>query len=119
MPITLARKLKFSLLSSAVLAALTSAAVYAQEDVAAVDDESGTERIKVTSRRKSETIVEISINVSTVGAMEIADRNLPNKEDLFRSIARGEPYTDQTQMLAQYGLLPSAPSSTNFKSTHP
>lgn len=81
------RNMKISLLSGAVLTALSSLPSYAQEDPVAED--TGTERIMVTSRRKSETIVEIPMNVSTFGAMEIADRNLLSKEDLFRSIAGG------------------------------
>jgi outer membrane receptor protein involved in Fe transport len=78
--------LKNSLVCSAVLTALSAMPLYAAEEEATVED-TGVERIMVTSRRKNESIIEIPMNVSTVGAMEIADRNLLNKEDLFRTIA--------------------------------
>jgi len=78
--------LKNSLVCSAVLTALSSMPLYAVESDAKADSEQ-VERIMVTSRRKSESVIEIPMNVSTVGAMEIADRNLLSKEDLFRTIA--------------------------------
>ena len=78
--------LKNSLVSSAVLMALSSMPIYAAESEATAKEDD-IERIMVTSRRKSESVIEIPMNVSTVGAMEIADRNLLGKEDLFRTIA--------------------------------
>jgi outer membrane receptor protein involved in Fe transport len=83
---------KNSLVCSAVLTALSSIPLYAAENTAESDVKADTnteqvERIIVTSRRKSESIIEIPMNVSTIGAMEIADRNLLSKDDLFRTIA--------------------------------
>lgn len=78
--------LKNSLVCSAVLTALSSMPLYAAQSDAQAETEE-VERIMVTSRRKSESVIEIPMNVSTVGAMEIADRNLLSKEDLFRTIA--------------------------------
>lgn len=78
--------LKNSLVSSAVLMALSSMPIYAAEAEATAKNDD-VERIMVTARRKSESVIEIPMNVSTVGAMEIADRNLLSKEDLFRTIA--------------------------------
>ena len=78
--------LKNSLVCTAVLSALSSMPLYAAETEVQAK-ENNIERIMVTSRRKSESVIEIPMNVSTVGAMEIADRNLLGKEDLFRTIA--------------------------------
>lgn len=78
-------KLSLSLIGCAVISALHTTPVSAQETPAAEDQQ--VERLMVTSRKKSESIIEIPMNVSTVGAIEIADRNLLNKEDLFRSLA--------------------------------
>lgn len=86
MPKTKALMLKNSLVCSAVLTALSSMPLYAAASDANAETEK-VERIMVTARRKSESIIEIPMNVSTVGAMEIADRNLLSKEDLFRTIA--------------------------------
>ncbi|WP_340678263.1 TonB-dependent receptor [Paraglaciecola sp.] len=78
-------KLNLSLVGCAVITALYTAPILAQEQPAA--DGQQIERLMVTSRKKSESIIEVPMNVSTVGAIEIADRNLLNKEDLFRSLA--------------------------------
>ncbi len=45
------------------------------------------EKITVTSRRKEETIIEIPMQVSTISAMDIADRNLVSAEDFYRTLA--------------------------------
>ncbi|MEW6982593.1 TonB-dependent receptor [Colwelliaceae bacterium 6471] len=82
----LAQTLKTSLVCSAVMSALSTVPIYAADSETSADNEK-IERIMVTSRRKSETIIEIPMNVSTVGAMEISDRNLLDKSDLFRSVA--------------------------------
>lgn len=79
-------KLKISIISTAVLTALAGMPSYAQEADSNVDEKQ-TERIMVTSRKKSESIIEVPMNISTVNAMDIADRNLLQKEDLFRTIA--------------------------------
>jgi iron complex outermembrane receptor protein len=78
-------KLNLSLVGFAVISALYASSISAQEQAVAEDQQ--VERLMVTSRKKSESIIEIPMNVSTVGAIEIADRNLLNKEDLFRSLA--------------------------------
>lgn len=45
------------------------------------------EKITVTSRRKEETIIEVPMQVSTISAMEISDRNLVSAEDFYRTLA--------------------------------
>jgi hypothetical protein len=78
--------LKTSIVCSAVLSALYTLPMQAAEAETQAE-EAKVERIMVTSRRKSESVIEIPMNVSTVGAIEISDRNLLDKSDLFRSIA--------------------------------
>ena len=78
--------LKTSIVCSAVLSALYALPMQAAAAETQAE-EAKVERIMVTSRRKSESVIEIPMNVSTVGAIEIADRNLLDKSDLFRSIA--------------------------------
>ncbi len=90
MSATKVKKLRLSLIGGAVLSALSSAPLYAadsEKDKAATDDDKSIERLLITSRKKTESIIEVPMNVSSVGAMEIADRNLLNKEELFRSVA--------------------------------
>ncbi|MEX0297468.1 MAG: TonB-dependent receptor plug domain-containing protein, partial [Kordiimonas sp.] len=57
------------------------------QDAAADTDDNGFEEIYVTARKKQELVTEVPMNIATVGAVEIAKRNLVNKEDFFRSIA--------------------------------
>ena len=83
----LSSTMRKSLISSAVLSALTTLPAYAEQTESTNADNDKTERIMVTSRKKAETVVEIPMNVSTVSSIEIADRNLLAKEDLFRTIA--------------------------------
>lgn len=77
-------KLALSLACTAVLSSLYGTAAIAQETEA---KESEPEKIIVTSRRKEETVIEIPMSVSTVSAMEIADRNLTNATDFYRTLA--------------------------------
>ncbi|MFT6249803.1 MAG: outer membrane receptor protein involved in Fe transport [Cognaticolwellia sp.] len=80
--------LKISFVCTAVLTALSSITLYAGESDVKAETEQ-LEKIMVTSRRKTESVIEIPMNISTVSAMEIADRNLLYKESLFRTIAGG------------------------------
>ena len=66
--------LKTSIVCSAVLSALYALPMQAAEAETQAE-EAKVELIMVTSRRKSESVIEIPMNVSTVGAIEIADRN--------------------------------------------
>ena len=77
---------KMSLLHGAIMTAMLGVApvIAADSDEGEADDGNV---ITVTARKKSENIIEVPMNISTVSAMEISDRNLLDKEDLFRSIA--------------------------------
>src|SRR5690606_2779086 len=45
------------------------------------------DEVIVTARKRNETIVEIPMNISAVGAEEILKRNLIKKEDIYRTVA--------------------------------
>ncbi|MCW8109437.1 TonB-dependent receptor [Alteromonas ponticola] len=82
---------KHTLLSTAIFAAISSFSfqAHAQETEAeiAATENSSIEKVTVTARRKSETLVEIPMAISSVSAMEIADRNYTSATDLFRTLA--------------------------------
>ena len=86
MSAAIAKSVRLSLIGSAVISALSASPVFAQEE-ASVEESANLERMIITSRKKTESVIEVPMNVSSVGALEIADRNLLVKEDLFRSIA--------------------------------
>ncbi|MCV2883610.1 TonB-dependent receptor [Aestuariibacter sp. AA17] len=76
-----------SLICTAVCASLSfsSTQAFAQEDAAKEDEK--LEKITVTARRKEETLVEIPMAISSVSALEIADRNYTSARDIFRTLA--------------------------------
>lgn len=80
------RLFKTSLLYGAVISVLAAGPVFAADNEEATAEEDSNV-IVVTARKKRETIIEVPMNISTVGAQEIADRNLITKEEIYRSIA--------------------------------
>lgn len=59
----------------------------AEEEVTETGVAAKVERIEVTARRKSESILEIPMAISSISAIEIADRNYTQAEDLYRTLA--------------------------------
>ena len=109
------RSLKTSLVCSAVLTALATAAtpLYAAGEEASADaDDSKIESIMVTSRKRAETIIEVPMSVSTISAMEISDRNLVNKEDVYRSIAGAANPRGELILRGLAGSNDSTPGTT-------
>lgn len=81
------KKFKTRLLYGAVLSVLGTPQVFAAEEAEEEKIEETEKVIVVTARKKRETIIEVPMNISTVGEMEISDRNLLTKEEIYRSIA--------------------------------
>lgn len=81
----LINKILLSTVAYGTIAAV-AAPVYAQ-DSDTDTNETVFEEIYVTARKKQELITEVPMNIATVGSVEIAKRNLINKEDFFRTIA--------------------------------
>ncbi|WP_448549664.1 TonB-dependent receptor [Thalassotalea fusca] len=103
--------LKSSLVCSAVLSALSSMPLYAAENESKAEE--GMERIMVTSRKKAESIIEVPMSVSTVSAMEIADRNLVNKEDIYRTVAGAASPRGELILRGLAGSNDSTPGTTS------
>jgi outer membrane receptor protein involved in Fe transport len=70
------------------------------------------EEIYVTARKKQELVIEIPMNISVIGATEIAKRNLINKEDIFRTIAGGASPRGQLILRGLSGGNDSTPNTT-------
>jgi outer membrane receptor protein involved in Fe transport len=69
----------------ALLTASPATVALAQDDSADVY----IDEIIVQARKRDETMVEVPMNIATVGAEEILARNLLQKEDIYRTIAGG------------------------------
>ncbi|WP_306523405.1 TonB-dependent receptor [Rheinheimera sp.] len=80
---------KKSLLATMLFGGVFAAAgAQAQDTTAATaENKEEVEVITVTSRKRTESLVQIPMAVSSVSAVEISNRNLLNKEDLFRTLA--------------------------------
>ncbi|EHR39830.1 TonB-dependent receptor [Alishewanella jeotgali] len=106
------KKLKLSCLSLAMASVLIpGTTAYANEEEA--KDTKDIEVITVTSRKRVETLVEVPMNVTSVSAMEIADRNLITKDDLQRTLAGAASPTGVLILRGLSGGNSAAPSTTS------
>jgi len=81
-------KFKQKLINCAILSALIcTTPTYAFEENNETSAEEDVESITVTARRKSETIIEIPMAISSISAMEIQDRNYTSATDIYRTLA--------------------------------
>jgi len=79
-----AKAIRHAMMFSAAATALVSTSAFSVDTGAESAD---VEIITVTARRKSETIIEIPMAISSISAMEIQDRNYTNAEDIYRTLA--------------------------------
>ena len=94
----------------ALLAASPATVALAQSDTASdlVIDE-----ILVTARKRSETLVEVPMNIATVSSEEILARNLLQKEDVYRTIAGGASPRGELILRGLSGGNRSTPGTTS------
>ncbi len=111
-----------TLVCSAVLSALaaTPLLVSAAQETAegAVgelneNDQVKVEHVMVTSRKRAESIISVPMSISTVSAMEIADRNLLNKEDIYRTVAGAASPRGELILRGLTGSNDSTPGTTS------
>lgn len=116
MPIQVSKTLKTSLVYSAVLAALTAVPLHAEEAQTSELDENDNvkiEHVMVTSRKRAESIIAVPMSISTVSALEIADRNLLNKEDIYRTVAGAASPRGELILRGLTGSNDSTPGTTS------
>lgn len=103
-------------LNSLVVAMLPLMAIpslsYAQDTTAATAEEE-IEVITVTSRKRVETLIEVPMNVSSVSAVEINNRNLITKDDLYRTLAGAASPAGTLILRGLSGGNSAAPSTTS------
>lgn len=98
----------------AVLASLTAFNAQSEQQVANTPDaEKEIEVIKVTSRKREESIIEVPMSVSSVSAVEIGNRNLLNKDDLYRTLAGAANPRGELILRGLSGGNSSAPGTTS------
>lgn len=102
-------------LCTAVQAALLTAvpsAAFSQEEAEA--DKLGViEEISVTARKKEESLMEVPMNITAVGSTEILERNLINKEEIYRTVAGGSAPGGQLILRGLSGSNSASPGTTS------
>lgn len=104
------RTLKMALLGSCAATAMVSTSLLAQD--ADADEDTSFEEIYVTARKKQELIVEVPMNIATVGQREIAKRNLVAKEDVYRTVAGAANPRGELILRGLSGSNSSVPGTT-------
>jgi len=77
-------------------------------------DEMAIDEIIVTSRKRSETVIEVPMNIATVSSEEILARNLLQKEDVYRTIAGAAAPRGQLILRGLAGGNDSTPDTTSI-----
>lgn len=108
------KQLQKSALYLAVLASISSFPLQAlQQATPDTRAEKEIEVITVTSRKREETLIEVPMNVSSVSALEITDRNLLTIDDLHRTLAGAASPTGTLILRGLSGGNGSAPETTS------
>lgn len=94
----------------ALLAASPTTVALAQSQTA---DNLVIDEIIVTARKRDETVLEVPMNIATVGAEEILARNLLQKEDVYRTIAGAAAPRGQLILRGLSGGNDSTPDTTS------
>lgn len=106
--------LQKSAICLAVMASLAAFSAQSEQQVANTPDaEKEIEVIKVTSRKREETLIEVPASVSSVSAIEISDRNLITKDDLYRTLAGAASPTGTLILRGLSGGNGASPSTTS------
>lgn len=71
------------------------------------------DEVIVTARKRAETVLDVPMNITAVGDVEIADRNLLEPEDLYRTIAGGAAPEGQLILRGLSGGNSSTPNTTS------
>lgn len=119
-----ARRVQRNMLAAALFSVLTfSGASIAQEQPelsatpqaqrSADDDSTTLDAVVVTARKRAESIMEVPMNISVVGAAELNDRNIANVQDIYRTIAGGSSPTGQLILRGLVGGNTALPGTTS------
>lgn len=103
-------------ISKAVQAALLVAApatvLFAQDEEATQGDRY-IEEVTVTARKKEESLMEVPMNITAVGSDEILERNLINKEEIYRTVAGAASPGGELILRGLAGSNSSTPGTTS------
>lgn len=101
---------------AAVLACGTTAVAHAQETTDTrpeVDEAAMLDVVLVTSRKRTESIMEVPMNISAITSEELTARNLVSVQDIYRTIAGGASATGQLILRGLSGSNSPSPGTTS------
>ncbi|NVJ96961.1 MAG: TonB-dependent receptor [Alphaproteobacteria bacterium] len=104
------KKALVSMLMASSAISFATPMVAAQES--ADTDDMEFEEVYVTARKKRELVVEVPMNIATVGAVEITKRNLVDAADVYRTVAGAANPRGQLILRGLSGSNSSAPGTT-------
>lgn len=117
------RKLKRSALASALSSALVlSGAAWAQDQEpaetqqtppAVQDEATALDAVMVTARKRTESIMEVPMNITAISAEELTSRNLTSVGDIYRTIAGGASATGELILRGLSGSNSPSPGTTS------
>lgn len=71
------------------------------------------DKVVVTARKRTETLVEVPMNITAVSAAELKERNLSSVRDIYRTIAGGSSAVDQLILRGLSGGNSASPNTTS------
>lgn len=99
-------------LYSSIVASLLLSPAYLYANNAAEITHENLESITVTARRKTETLIEIPMSISSLSAQDIQDRNYVDAKDLYRTLAGAAMPRDQLILRGLSGGNDAQPDTT-------
>jgi len=98
---------------AAIASSITAAATGVSLPALAQNNNAMMEEIIVSARKRDETLTEVPMNISAVGAVEIEKRNLVSKEDLFRTLPGASMPRGQLILRGLSGGNDASPDTTS------
>ncbi|MFT4248605.1 MAG: TonB-dependent receptor [Pseudomonas sp.] len=107
------RSLRRSALAAALL--FGGSAMAEEQDGQEQDAEEAAtlDSVQVTARKRTESLIEVPLNISAISAQELADRNLNEVEDLYRTLAGAASPTGELILRGLSGSNSVSPGTTN------
>jgi len=98
---------------AAIASSVTATAAGLSLPALAQNNNAMMEEIIVSARKRDETLTEVPMNISAVGAVEIEKRNLVSKEDLFRTLPGASMPRGQLILRGLSGGNDASPDTTS------
>jgi iron complex outermembrane receptor protein len=108
------RQLRRGMLASALFFSCNAIAQEQEPQVEGqVADAIDLDSVQVTARKRSESLIEVPLNISAISAQELADRNINTVDEIYRTLAGAASPTGQLILRGLSGSNSTSPGTTN------